>query len=423
MTTIVRCKARKTEKKCLMSDKCLWDNGCLEKELPNAEPKKVVVKCKSRKTEKTCIASDACAWTDNRCDFVINMPPIVTSRVLKNLVQKDITQNVQLDDAAKKDAIEKIGKIVAERATPGFDRLSFYQDVRKYFASPRFLKGPCKLSNGVELIKRIGSASKNGIAYLAKIKTKSIVPRYVAIKIMAASDDNNSELFYYKKLAAYVQKLKTPHFPLVYAVSVCSKALINKILPEAKKVKGGSHKFSIVFNELANGDLKAWLNQPRTEEAHISCICQIVMSLVTMEKLKVAHNDMHWGNVLFHDIPSHKGRYLYYVIVKDGVERKIYIKSTGQLWVMWDFGLMLPWPKPTEDLAKISMYPGWTKYAYKIDVPPVIVGICNALRSNPFGAAFDVIANICEKTGFGASFMTTTAPPTDLIINKYPYKL
>ena len=64
------------------------------------------------------------------------------------------------------------------------------------------------------------------------------------------------------------------------------------------------------------------------------------MACASLERMRIVHNDLHLGNILYHEEESekeNKGRWLWY---RDGKD-DIYVKHTGTLWVLWDFGLMI----------------------------------------------------------------------------------
>ncbi len=65
-----------------------------------------------------------------------------------------------------------------------------------------------------------------------------------------------------------------------------------------------------------------------------NCLFQVVAGLYAMEKFyNASHNDLHYGNVLVHQVPP--GGYWQYKI-----NNKIYnIENMGYLFVLWDFGM------------------------------------------------------------------------------------
>jgi predicted unusual protein kinase regulating ubiquinone biosynthesis (AarF/ABC1/UbiB family) len=95
----------------------------------------------------------------------------------------------------------------------------------------------------------------------------------------------------------------------------------------------------IIMNELANGDLKQYLynysTRPQNKNRDIfSALSQIFMGIAALQThLHTIHNDLHWGNVLYHSITP--GGWWWYRVG----DTDVYIRNTGQLWVLWDFGM------------------------------------------------------------------------------------
>jgi hypothetical protein len=64
------------------------------------------------------------------------------------------------------------------------------------------------------------------------------------------------------------------------------------------------------------------------------------MACASLERKGIVHNDLHFGNILYHEEGPERdndGKWLWYRIGKDD----IYVKHRGFLWVLWDFGMMV----------------------------------------------------------------------------------
>jgi hypothetical protein len=115
-----------------------------------------------------------------------------------------------------------------------------------------------------------------------------------------------------------VQKGICPHLPFVYRYYQCKK-----------------DSYVIVANELASGDLKDLLTKVKPDIPTMKIIFfQIFLGIYCVKKyFNISHNDLHWGNVLYHDIPK-KGNFRYII-----QGQSIVIPNTGLFPVLWDFGL------------------------------------------------------------------------------------
>lgn len=105
------------------------------------------------------------------------------------------------------------------------------------------------------------------------------------------------------------------NLPLLYDLKICEKE--NKV---------------IFYNELANGSFIDWIFMSHTEGEWESFIFQLWMGMFVLQKhLKLVHNDLRFGNVLYHETnnATHK-----YVIGN----KEYYMPNCGYTFVIWDFG-------------------------------------------------------------------------------------
>lgn len=179
---------------------------------------------------------------------------------------------------------------------------------------------PIYTFNNIHIIRKIGSNSKFGDVYLATIRNNNNNKKQIfAIKITDININTLNEIKILKILTEACINNKCHHFPILYNILTCYK--YNKIS---------------LLNELANGDLKTFI----IENNHYSCLysnalVQIFMALILFYKYTGNyHNDLHWGNVLYHMNNKDKNKYYHYKIFN----KDIYLKNLGYLWIIWDFG-------------------------------------------------------------------------------------
>ena len=101
----------------------------------------------------------------------------------------------------------------------------------------------------------------------------------------------------------------------------------------------------LVLNEYADeGDLKHWLiKQERSTMEWLVMYFQVFAGLYALQKhFDLVHYDLHWGNVLVHNIKKYKkynphktDEFLLYNINNDYYK----IPNVGYLFTLWDFGL------------------------------------------------------------------------------------
>lgn len=172
---------------------------------------------------------------------------------------------------------------------------------------------------------------KKDIKYLNKPFSKTSIEKSMVF----------SELAILKMTNLLVQKGVCPHLPFVYRYYQCKK-----------------NKYVMVANELANGDLKDIITKIKPNIPTLKIIFfQIFLGIYCIKKyFNIHHNDLHWGNVLYHTIPK-KGSIKYIIQGKS-----IVIPNTGFLPVLWDFGLSyIPGKIPDRLKGKNSDDP-WEDY-------------------------------------------------------------
>jgi len=191
------------------------------------------------------------------------------------------------------------------------------------------------LGDNMEILlsKQIGSPSAYGLVYLSKINMEYKKFFKFGLKIMRNTIGNQDEISILKVLSNLTLKNINPHFPILYKTFECNKApIVAKDYPDLTK----TGKYVMVLTELANGDLKTFIEKneeyKRNDELIKNTMQQILISVLSFHlHMKKIHTDAHWGNFLYHKIKP--GGYIHYRIF----DVDIYIENMGYLWIIWDY--------------------------------------------------------------------------------------
>jgi hypothetical protein len=191
----------------------------------------------------------------------------------------------------------------------------------------------CQFKKGFEKVKRIGSDSHYGEAYIG-YNGDAKLPIYVAIKLMPLRSNNFNEVEKYTFFTNYVVNNISPHFPLIYKSLECGACQYDN----KRHFKGPC---ITVFNELAQGDLKSYLKSAHSSYDLVCIFGQLIMTCLAMEHAGYVHNDMHWGNYLYHYVPEYTGKYMHYIYhdTRNQVHN-VYLKNNGIVFIGWDFADM-----------------------------------------------------------------------------------
>jgi hypothetical protein len=292
----------------------------------------------------------------------------------------------------------------------------------------------CDFKKGFEKIKRIGTKSRAGEAYIA-YNGDSKLPIYVAIKLMPVKHLNLNEIENYRFFTNYVMNNISPHFPIMYKSAQCNSCQYDN----KRHFQGPC---LTVLNELAQGDLKSYLKSSHSSYDLICIFGQLIMTCLAMEHAGLVHNDMHWGNYLYHIVPEYKGKYMHYIF-NDQVThqpRNIYIKNNGIVFVGWDFADMAqPYEFSNENLH-VDMYRILHIYKWVIEegfpkFPSQAEKICaqlkDASRNNTYGVSGLLMyynsllheSNRSKRIQDVIFVDPITPPPSNKIINIKPYEL
>ena len=214
-----------------------------------------------------------------------------------------------------------------------------------------------KIGDKIILDKRIGDDNnKYGVIFLSHFKndTNIELEKYLIFATKLTDFDRKGNLIEYQILK-YLTKLNLnnicPHFPIGYGKLICSKSqnniikenLISNIKEKKKKILGSelyNENHIFIFNELADGSLRQLIKKGffQSSQDIENMFMQCLMSIMFFNKYTNAyHNDCHFGNFLYHIIEP--GGYYHYNIY--GIN--YYIKNIGYLWVIWDYGLIVPY--------------------------------------------------------------------------------
>ncbi len=139
------------------------------------------------------------------------------------------------------------------------------------------------------------------------------------------------------KLCTYlVRSSVCPNLPMFFAYFPCGTCSFEniEITKHFESSANGKGPCVLVLNEFASGgDFKHWVLTPRSFDEWMNAYFQIFMGLAAIQKyFGIAHFDLHWGNVLVHNVP--KGGFWKYTL--NG--KDYYCPNLGFVFVLWDFG-------------------------------------------------------------------------------------
>lgn len=251
-------------------------------------------------------------------------------------------------------------------------RIAIYNDVIKHLkdVSPNtcISKKNKSFNNVFYIGKRIGTKSKYGHVYTMADKKATVK---IALKVIDdvkqihTIDGMDSELYVMRKLLS--RKGPHIHLPIIYGIYDCrldknKDVWIHSVRPsdssstdldsyESTPMKS---RYTIILNELADGDLKDIVNTPSVKNNYNtmkSIMFQSVVSIYTYHKLGFIHKDAHYGNFLYHKIPVSKSKKT--CICYQYGKKKYYIENCGYVIVIWDFGFSKKGKNDRRDYLRI----------------------------------------------------------------------
>jgi len=265
-------------------------------------------------------------------------------------------------------------------------RIKNYEDIRKIIKDDKIIRkeGDDIYIGNIKIIKKIGSESKNGLILLGEIDDYKI-----ALKIAKYNPKKTNELDTFKVVSNAVYMNKTNNFPMLYDYNIYEP---EKEIDKYPKIfhKFLKNPFIIYFNELANGDLKEFLNENyKNDELVINALFQTLMSLIEFYRITGKfHYDSHSGNFLYHKIPLKDKDFEY---IYD--ENNIKIKNLGYLFVICD-------------LEKSTEFHKHTKYRVNYDIEKLLMVFFNEddkikgymSKTKPYGERVKKIVNELYKS-------------------------
>ena len=174
--------------------------------------------------------------------------------------------------------------------------------------------------------ERLGSDSAVGVVYRSTIDGQVTVFDTIASKIVPNTEAAQKELRIMQLCTEAVMQKTCQHLPILYGHRACMQACQG-----ARCLKQMQVPYLAMFNELAAGDLAAFLRSRPSEAACHSAVMQCVIAAMSLHSLGVVHEDGHFANFLYHTVPS-RGSWSYRL-----GNTKFSVPNCGQLFVIFDF--------------------------------------------------------------------------------------
>lgn len=445
------CKKAWRKKECLEhAPACAWKGKCVDpsKELKDDDGRPRPKSCYNL-PKALCITKNECLW-NRGCK---PLKTVIGSPIIEKEKEKDNRDGDSLSSADKKKLKQIRLKMALRKAlspvinkNPGdvSKRMKLYHIVKNYMTKvpaclTRGQNNAIYLGNKIDLTKRIGTPSVYGAVYLTKGMGFGRLLK-VATKCMSVTRENTKEIKVLEKLTNDVKDSGFLHFPLFYFNKKCNVPLCKPGETNCPSQFLFS-PYYVVMSELADGDLQSWLHEkPRTLLEYTSALFQIYMAIGKFQSTGYTHHDAHWGNFLYHKTAP--GGYWWYQV--GGFN--FYIKNTGQLWVIWDFGFATKSRAATtsyrtEDFERIthafrqktSALPGWMD-AKKITYPDALRVIARdmglLMQYKRHCTLGNILYNYVQMVSKRLSHplpelaMITTRPPADQkVLNTSPFVL
>ena len=242
-------------------------------------------------------------------------------------------------------------------------------------------KDPINLSNqdGWVYNRMIGSKSKYGEVWMVDIlgdiiAIKKIPMTRYDIKIGLRKSTPSEfltmkrsiwvELFFLKKCELLVRKNVCPGFILIFFDEIKEETTFHN--PKLSQMNGSN--CMMIGMELAKTDLNDFGSIKKQTAEWVGIVFQILFAVLTYQKhLKICHNDLHWGNVLIHEVVERddtKPRYLLY----EYKNTQFHVPFFGYLCVVIDFGFVTKLTRENmmKDVRRISHLNKWINQFYNM---------------------------------------------------------
>lgn len=183
--------------------------------------------------------------------------------------------------------------------------------------------------NDVQIIKKVTKGTNTRTYF---IKLPSDIGN-VAVKFISANQSQSSK--------TYNELYDDPLYIETSLLRLCSSVVLQNCIPNLPIMYtygrcNGTNEVMTV-SELANMDIEDYIRTtttPITETKWRLILAQIYAGLLYLQNFGICHNDMHWGNILVHDI-GHP-TVLHY---RFGGEDYYIPCPDGKMFVLWDFEL------------------------------------------------------------------------------------
>jgi len=218
-----------------------------------------------------------------------------------------------------------------------------------------------------------------------------------------------------------------PNFPILYHVMACNSKPCPKPL-----CKTPHRQYAIMLSELADTTFENMVDHHApTQEDVESMTAQVVLSLVAFHKRHhFVHNDAHLANLLVHRVAP--GGYWVYTTKK----HTIYVRNTGYIVVLWDYGHSQPIkPKTPRDAQHNDFQRFAGSFVYREDNLKHLAEYRTTVlkwyteydklwqRSRELGdadeLAIEAFANSLSKGGGGVVVMDKPLPKNTRVLNHF----
>lgn len=432
---MVRCKARKKEATCNKDGMCSWNGTSCQDDSYET----FLHICKSKRGKANLVEFAQRMNIDIKKKTIPQLCATMTEHLGKlhtnqrreaRFIFNDIIRNTVPAPIIEPNQVAHLERISTASTGSISSLLKFTMSVRLRFhrhvtSVLKTVKSDelCTLSGTVQKIHRIGTPSINGEAFIvtAPYRNDKMV---FAVKRMPSNKNNKGEIKLLDKFTKLVLDNENPHFPIAYSSASCKKCKY-----ENPDLRYKNKSCLLCFNELANGDLKTFLRDSIvvSTDTFISMFCQVILGLVGLENAKLIHRDLHWGNILYHSVDSHTDMYSHYKFGNDNV----YVKNTGQHWVLWDFGEVVRARHESDsllvDVRRISNVSYWAMDEFARPLNSYLTIMLNNIRGFVFIPRMkckDLLKYIYDmtKTSSDVLLINPQTKPAK-IINRRPYMI
>ncbi len=366
---------------------------CKENQIRNPKTNRCVnIKIKSEINKKICPKGKVLNPKTNRCVNIkikseTNKKICPKENILNSKTNKcvKIKNEKKLKSEKKPNLFKKLFNPFINRVNSNInDRIKYYNLLKNVLNIDETKDNYCMrlykynkdgnhmyiIGNKIILKNRIGSDSSAGVIYLSSIREKYNKIFKYAIKLMIVNNLNKKEVKLLKEVSNDILNNKCPHFPILYSALKCDNffnfertSYIKSVNEEITKEqiedinnypeiiqKNKKKQFYFVLNELANGDLKTFIEIYQNDyNLLINAFIQIYISIMFFyQKTKHFHNDAQWGNFIYHKVKA--GGYYHYNILGEDY----YVENLGFLWIIWDYSEAISFKQSIDEMIYVE---------------------------------------------------------------------